>query len=109
MTSLLRASAVRKRHERDAGAQRRTGLFGQRDGSEQLIAPHLGTRLGDQHVAAQASLVVFDIDRDLLAWQPERVNAPPDPTPADIPIPVDGRARAVRSRCLAPAVAQSEA
>ena len=55
-------SAMRERYRCGTGTQGGSGLVGERHGGEQLIAPHLGAGLGNQHVAAETTDIVFDLD-----------------------------------------------
>ena len=68
--------AAREREWRRSSAERRSRLVGECDRGEQLIAAYFGAGPCDEHKATQAPVVVFDLDRDLLAWQAERVELP---------------------------------
>src|ERR1700730_9877911 len=93
---------------RAAGADRRSGLISQGDGGEQLAASHFGAGLGDEHVATKTSLMMLDSEGDLLSWEAKAVEAPPEVSPTDVAVSLDGGTGPVRKRCLEPAAAQSK-
>src|ERR1700722_15251346 len=66
-------------------------LISQSYSGAQLVATDLGARLGNEDVAAKASLIVRDLNRDLLARQTECVESPPQTPPTHVAVGIDGR------------------
>src|ERR1700722_10930385 len=97
-------SAERLRHARSpqslTAGECGSSLVRQGDGGEQLVLPHFRPAFGHQRVATEPSTCMFDVERDLLAGEPECANAPPHRPPAKVAVSLDGRRRTARLRCV---------